>query len=293
MINLDKYRVFYLAAKYQNFTKAAKKLYTSQSNVSQIISSLEGELALKLFNRNGRHIALSNEGKIIFEEVKLALNHFDNVARLAENIKDINYGSISIGASDTICRHYLIDYLKAFRKKYPNIKIGLINKPSPRIKEMVIKGEIDIGFVNAMPIKERDLTIYAIEDIEEVFFCSKKMAASLPAQLSLTELSKLPLVSLNKNTFTRMLLDNLFEANQLSLVPETEVISIDLMIDLVAADFGIGFTHKKIIEKSNLFTLDVIEPIPKRQLLLMHNKRRSMSYATRAFISYFMPKEPY
>ncbi|PIE77020.1 MAG: hypothetical protein CSA13_01610 [Clostridiales bacterium] len=287
MINLDKYRVFYLAAKYQNFTKTAKKLYTSQSNVSQIISSLERELALKLFNRNGRYLSLSNDGKILFEEVKLALNHFDNVARLAQNIKDINYGSISIGASDTICRHYLIDYLKAFRNKYPNITIALINKPSPRIKEMVIKGEIDIGFVNSTPIREKDLTIDVIEDIEEVFFCAKRIYDHLSAQPSLKELAKFPLVCLNKNTFTRMLLDDLFEANQLSLIADTEVISIDLMVDLVAADFGIGFTHKKIIEKSNLYIIDILEAIPKRQLLLMHNKKRGLSHAAKAFVSFF------
>ncbi len=287
MINLDKYRVFYLAAKYQNFTKAAKKLYTSQSNVSQIISSLETELALKLFNRNGRYLTLSSDGQILFEEVKLALNHFDNVARLAQNIKDINYGSVVIGASDTICRHYLIDYLKAFRNKYPNITINLINKPSPRIKEMVIKGELDIGFVNATPIRERDLTIRVIEDIEEVFFCSKRIHDLLPARPSLQELANFPLVSLNKNTFTRMLLDDLFAANQLLLIPETEVISIDLMVDLVAADFGIGFTHKKIIEKRDLYTIDILEPIPKRQLLLMHNKKRGLSHAAKAFSGLF------
>ncbi len=287
MINLEKYRVFYLAAKYQNFTKAATKLYTSQSNVSQTISSLEKELGVKLFNRNGRNISLSNEGKTIFEEVKIGLSHFENASRLANNMKDINYGSISIGASDTICRHYLLDYLKEFRKKYPNISIEIINKPSPRIKEMVLKGDIDIGFVNSTSIDDNDLAVIEIEDIKEVFFSSKRVYDMLPANPRLSDLAKHPLVSLNKNTFTRMLLDDLFESQDLIWTAETEVISIDLMVDLVSADFGIGFTHKKIVEKSGLFIIQVSDNIPKRKLLLMHNKKRSLSNASKAFIGFF------
>ncbi len=287
MINLEKYRVFYLAAKYQNFTKAASKLYTSQSNVSQTISSLENDLSIKLFNRNGRNISLSNDGKVIFEEVKIALSHFNNVERLACNMKDINYGSISIGASDTICRHYLLKYLKQFRKTYPNISINIINKPSPRIKEMTLKGDIDIGFVNSTITKEKDLEIKIIEEIEEVFFSSKRVYNELPSNPKLKDLTNFPLVSLNKNTFTRILLDDLFEKNNVVWTPETEVISIDLMVDLVSADFGIGFTHKKIIEKENLYTINISDSIPKRNLILMHNKKRSLSNAAKAFISFF------
>ncbi len=287
MINLEKYRVFYLAAKYQNFTKAASKLYTSQSNVSQIISSLEKELSLKLFYRNGRNISLSNDGKVIFEEVKIALSHLDNAERLAKNMKDINYGSISIGASDTICRHYLLDYLKEFRKKYPNISITIINKPSPRIKEMTLKGEIDIGFVNSYVTKEKDLSINVIKEIEEVFFSSKRVYNELPVKPSLKDLSKFSLVSLNKNTSTRRVLDNLFDEMGLTWIPETEVISIDLMVDLVSADFGIGFTHRTIVEKNGLFAIDISDDIPKRKLILMHNKKRSLSNAAKAFISFF------
>lgn len=283
MQSLEKYRAFYVAAKYENFSQAAEELFVSQSSVSQAIRALEQALDLQLFRRIGKKVRLSEEGTFLFKELGPAFERISRSERMLHDYKEMERGTIRIGASDTLCRHYLLESFARFRRSHPKLSMELINAPSPEIASAVENGSVDIGFVIG---RQSDYTMFhteILQEVEEVFFTSPHQTDLLDKVHSKNSLRKLPFVSLREKTSTRRVLDKLFAGDKETWRPHVEVISIDLMIDLVACDFGISFSHRHLVEKSGLVPLQVDFEIPTRQMLLLKPARDYESTAVRRF----------
>lgn len=283
MQNLESYRSFYMAAKYENFTRAAEELFVTQSSISQAIKKLEGALGLALFLRKGKKVLLTDEGRVLYKELIHVFESLDHAERLMKEYKKAERGSLHLAASDTLCRHYLIPLLQKYKKDYPHIHLNIHNQPSPLVVEMVKNAEVDLGFINGEVGEYGDLNATGLLELEEQFFASQSLPLP-PGKLSPKELLSLPGVSLKKQTSTRQLLDAVFRKERLKFEPEVEVISIDLMMDLVKIGFGIGFTHGPLIKKEGLRPLSVDFNLPKRQLILLSNPSVSPSKATRLFV---------
>lgn len=278
MENLEFYRSFYMAARFENFTRAAEELFVTQSSVSQSVRKLEDSLGIELFHRRGKRVQLTEEGRVLFKELDQVFSTLKEAEKLMREYRFAEKGSLTIGASDTICRHYLIEVLEKYKHEYPQIHISLINQPSPLVVAMVEEGQIDLGFVNGKEGDFSNLRVQALLDLEEQFFS----ADSFPIPhgiISLKELAGYPMVSLTTKTSTRQLLDDLFRKERLKFNPEVQVISIDLLIDLVKIGFGVGFSHGHLIKKEGLRPIEIDRPLPSRSLLLLTNPKISPSKA--------------
>ncbi len=121
-INFELYKVFYHAAKYLSYTKAAESLFISQSAVSQNIRQLEDQLNIQLFVRAGKGVKLTIEGEALFAHVDKAYNLLKSGEQYLDSIRSLSQGLVRIGASDTINKYFLLDPLKTFHEKHPHIK---------------------------------------------------------------------------------------------------------------------------------------------------------------------------
>ena len=121
-INYELYKVFYYVATTLSFSEASKRLFISQSAVSQSIKALEKKLDQTLFIRSTKRVQLTPEGEILLRHVEPAMNL---IKRGESQLMDsaTTGGQIRIGASDTICRYFLVPYLKRFHKEFPNAHI--------------------------------------------------------------------------------------------------------------------------------------------------------------------------
>lgn len=282
MQNLESYRSFYIAAKYENFTRAGEELFVTQSSVSQAIKKLEASLGIALFLRKGKKVQLTDEGRVLYRELEGVFATLDNAERMMKEYKRAERGSLHIAASDTLCRHYLIPLLQHYKEHYPHIHLNIYNQPSPQVLEMVQSAEVDLGFINGESGEYPDIQSTPLLSLEERFFISPNFHVP-KGILSSKDLLDLPAVSLKKQTSTRQLLESIFRKQRLKFEPEVEVISIDLMIDLVKIGFGVGFTHGPLIEKEGLCPLDVDINLPKRHLLLLTNPSVPPSKASSLF----------
>lgn len=283
MQSLEKYRAFYVAAKHENFTKASEELFVSQSSVSQSVRALEQSLGLKLFRRIGKKVLLSEEGAFLFKELEPAFERIAQSERMLLDYKDMERGTIRIGASDTLCRHYLLDTFARFRRMYPNLNMELINGPSPEIAADVENRTVDIGFVIGSDTDYSSFHTTVLREIEEVFFTKADRQDLIHKVHNMRSLRRLPFVSLRERTSTRRFLDKLFRTEREPWKPDVEVISIDLMIDLIRSDFGISFTHRELVEKAGLSPLTVDFEIPRRQMLMIKPSREYETVAVRRF----------
>lgn len=284
MNDLEKYRVFFEAARYENFTRAAKELFVTQSSISQSVKTLEEALGVQLFSRRGKRVFLTEEGKMLQGELEQAFGRIRRAEEILEEVTQARRGSLAIGASDTLCRHFLLDTFACFRKRYPYIHLRLVNRPSPAIIEELHRGTVDIGFASLEDSKSIALQALPLYPMDEVFFTNVDFAFLADKKQSLQSLLTYPWVSLGLHTSTRQVLENLFEEHQLSWKPSVEVISIDLLVDLVASGFGIGYSPRRIVDKADLFEIHVIENPPKRTLHLLYNPTLPMSIAAERFL---------
>ena len=120
-INYELYKVFYYVATSLSFSDASKKLFISQSAVSQSIKTLEKKLGQSLFIRSTKRVKLTPEGEILFKHIEPAVNLIIRGENQIMDANDLNGGQLRIGATDTICRYHLVPYLKEFHEHYPHL----------------------------------------------------------------------------------------------------------------------------------------------------------------------------
>ena len=108
-INYELYKVFYHVAVTLSFSEASKQLFISQSAVSQSIKVLEKKLSQKLFIRSTKRVQLTPEGEILFKHIQPAMNLIKQGEHQLLESGSLGGGQLRIGASDTICRYFLVE----------------------------------------------------------------------------------------------------------------------------------------------------------------------------------------
>ena len=286
-INHELYKVFYYVATSLSFSEASKQLYISQSAVSQSIKALEKKFGVNLFIRSTKKVQLTPEGETLLRHIEPAMN----LIKRGETIilESGNKGGIQlrIGASDTICRYFLIPYLNQFHKLHPTVHIKVTNQTSVKCVELLQNGLVDLIVTNAPNAQltqgEHTTPIHSFQDY---FIASSDHYGELEhRELSLIDLVSYPLLMLDRKSSTSLYLHNLFQKYQLDLVPEIELGSNDLLIDLARIGLGIAFVPEFCIPKdSNLFKIKLTEELPKRQLVVSYNPKLPLSQTTQTFI---------
>ncbi|QZY55708.1 LysR family transcriptional regulator [Crassaminicella profunda] len=289
-INFELYKVFYYVAKYLSFSKAAHKLYISQSAVSQSIKLLEEKLNTKLFIRHTKQVKLTSEGKLLFKHIEQAFNFIKSGERSIGEIHSLEKGEVKIGASDTICKYYLLPYFKKFHEMYPEIKIHVTNRPSPVCAELFKKGSVDISVIN-LPFQKtyKDLSYTEIKKAQDVFIVGEKFKFLQEKKLPLKELENYPFLSLQKNSTTRDFFEDFMKKHHVNISPEFELGSIDLLIELTKIGLGVSFvmmdTIKEALDKKEIFILNIKEKTPKRSIGVLTHKKIPLSIAAQKFIN--------
>ena len=147
-INYELYKVFYHVASTLSFSEASKQLFISQSAVSQSIKVLEKKLNQTLFIRSTKKVQLTPEGEILLKHVEPAMNLIRQGENQLLDSNSLNGGQLRIGASDTICRYYLVPFLSEFHKRYPNIHIKVTNRTSIECARLLDNGQVDFILTN-------------------------------------------------------------------------------------------------------------------------------------------------
>lgn len=284
-INYELYKVFYNVAKSLSFSEAADALFISQSAVSQSIKTLEKRLNQPLFIRSTKRVALTKEGELLLKHIEPAIN----LITRGENqlCADPKSGvQLRIGASDTICRYYLVPYLNHFHLKYPHIHIKVSNGTSIQCATMLERNEVDVIVTNSPNSALNDLMdIIPLKEFHDVFIVKKDAYPLSNHSISFQELLKYPILMLEKRATTSIYLHNLFLENSLDLVPAIELASNDLLIDLARIGLGVAFVPDFCIkELGELAIIETEQDIPSRKLVAAYNLDIPLSDGARYFI---------
>ena len=131
-----------------SFSEASKQLFISQSAVSQSIKTLEKKLDQPLFIRSTKKVQLTPAGKVLLKHIEPAMNLIQRGESQLLDSGSLGLGQLHIGASDTICRYFLVPYLKQFHKKFPNVPIKVTNATSLSCVDLLDQGKVDLIVTN-------------------------------------------------------------------------------------------------------------------------------------------------
>ena len=143
--------VFLAVARYLNFRRAAESLHLSQPAVSKHIHLLETELGLALFERRGNRVALTEAGRMLQDYGQRVSMLTDEIRRALAELQGRQRGNLRIGASTTPGLYLLPERLARFRLDHPGVETQLVITNSADISRRVASGELDLGFVGALP----------------------------------------------------------------------------------------------------------------------------------------------
>lgn len=282
-IKLGQYKIFNEAATTLSFSGAAKKLYMSQSAVSQAINQLEKELGIKLFIRQAKSVVLTKEGAMLHKHINQALEIITTAENELSSHTDLQNGELIIGASDTLSQYFLPKFLVQYYNLYPNILIKVLNRTSLEIAELLKEGQIDIGFIN-MPIEDNSLVIKECLKIHDIFVSANKDENVYTNQ----EIAELPLILLEKNSNSRHHLDTYFAGNGILLQSKIEVGAHELLLKLANLNLGVSCVIKEFsceyLSAKKLYELKLENPLPQRSIAFAYLKRRTLPSAAIKFL---------
>lgn len=293
-ISLDLYRLFYIVAKEGSISRAANLLFISQPAITLQIKKLESELGVSLFTRTKHGVVLTEEGNILFEYIKVAMDNIINGENALSNLKNLDSGIIRIGASTTVSKHIVMPYLEKFHEMYPKIEIQIVNSLTTNLLKELRNGNLDILFLNLPMDENKNLKIIPITDVHDIFVGNKKYFDLTKGKISLEELNNYPLLFQKMPSNTRAYLNNYLKSNNTNLKPQLEVVSYNLIMDLVSAGFGIGYATKEFIkselEKKELYEIKVEPSIPKRFIGIATIDKKTPNYSVKKLIQMITTK---
>lgn len=282
-INFELYKVFYEVANEKSISRGAEKLLISQPAVTQSIKTLEAELGGQLFIRTPKGVVLTEEGQVLYNYISEGMRYFINGTNKFTSLKELNSGTISIGATTIISEEYLMPYLKEFNRLYPNVSINIVNDLTDNLTKKLRNGDIDILIIsmnNEDNIKDLDIT--TITKLHDIFvgninYKDKQIKNILNEDLLL---QKYPSV-------TRSNFNNYLKSQDISCTPKMEVVSHSLLTSLVENSFGIGLLTKEFISNKlnkTLFEIRTDIKIPTRNLVYATKSNSLPSFTTIKFI---------
>ena len=293
-INYELYKVFYHVATTLSFSEASRQLYISQSAVSQSVKTLEKKLGTPLFIRSTKSVQLTPEGETLLRHIEPAIQLIRQGEINLMEAGSLGGGQLRIGATDTICRYLLIPYLNQYHKLYPKVHIRIINQTSLKCVDLLESGQVDLivtNYPNSRMGNREQLQV--ISEFHDVFTASRSHYPQLEnRRVSLKEIQNYQILMLDRHSTTNEFLHQMFRKEQLELIPEMELDSNDVLLDLATIGLGLAFVPEYCLtDHEKLFPITLAEEMPSRKVVLATAGNASITQAAREFVQLFEQDE--
>ncbi|MCD2514295.1 LysR family transcriptional regulator [Comamonas endophytica] len=249
-MELRQLRYFVRIVEMGSMSRAARELDVVQSALSQQITRLESELAVRLLQRTPRGVVPTEAGVAFFREAQLALRHADQAVRSARRSR--LSGSVSLGLAPTTATILALPLMRAMRARYPDVRLHLVESMSGHLAEMLNARALDMAvlFDSRLHGSEggqprpggRRWQVHPL--IEEQLYLIRSLrhpqGGALPAAMALGDLAREPLILPTGQHGLRSTLDTAFAQARFTPHVVLEVDSLSMV--MAAVDAGLGST---------------------------------------------------
>ena len=285
-MDIGQLEVFLAVARERRFSRAAEKLYRTQSAISQSIRKLEEELGEPLLDRSSREGRLTDAGRVLQEYAERLVNLRQDAQQALVELKELQQGRLAIAANEFTAL-YLLSVLAEFRRLHPMIKIAVNRSLGSRIPDDVLRHNSELGVLTYDPQEEQICSTVVYLD-ELVFVVPPSHPLSTAQQVSIRQLGAELFVAHNVPSPYREKVIQAFKKYKTPLHMNVELPTLEAIKRFVAMGNGVALLPEISVEnelaRGELIRIPVRELRLHRKLRLIYRKSASLSHAARAFL---------
>jgi LysR family cys regulon transcriptional activator len=286
-MELQTLRGFYWAGVHGSFSKAGKALNVGQSAISHQVKSLEEELRVKLYQREGRGISLTPEGKTLMAYADIILQTMNDIETHFADLSGSPEGTVTLAAYRGIMQYKLPAIVQNFKRKNPEIRLVILQRTlDSQVLDMVSSGNIDFGITsswNEFP----DIAFFEVWTYD-MFLCvpsNHRLAGR--RKVALKEIARESLILYERENSIRRRIEKIFKENNLSFNIVIETDGATVIQEYVKVEQGISFVSGLVTEAKedpSLSYVPVTEHFGKLGYGIAIKKRKYLSLPVRKFL---------
>lgn len=295
-MTLDQLRIFAEVAERGHVTRAAAALGMSQSAVSAAVATLEASYQIKLFDRVGRGIRLTDSGRIFLREARAVLGRASMARTVLQDLAGYPVGPIAIAASQTIATYWLPRRLAAFHAANPRVQFNVVIRNTNEVENSVVEGNADIGLVEG-PTLHPALLRTLIDHDQIVLVVASDQPTILVNGRGRIDLRAMTWVIREAGSGTRRALEDLARREGLSLddlnvslvLPSNEAVR-----EAIEAGAGATVISRQVVASAigagRLIEIPI--ELPQREYALLRHRDRHATPAQEALVAYLTVNSP-
>jgi len=285
-MDLGELEVFLAVAREGRFSRAAEKLFRTQSAVSQTIRKLEEELGEPLFDRSSREGVLTDAGSVLREYAEKLVNLRTDAREALTELREVQRGKLVIAANEFTAL-YLLPVLGEFRRLHPMIKITVLRSLGSRIGDQVLRHAAEFGVLSYDP-QEPLLSSVVVYSDELAFVVPPSHPLARAGEISIKQLGAETFVAHNVPSPYRDKVIDSFRKYKTPLHMDVELPTLQAIKRFVAMRNGVAFvphiSAESELADGELVRIKVRELDFSRKLRLVYRKKANLSHAAQAFL---------
>ena len=286
-MDLRSLRYFITVVEQGGFSAAARKLHLAQPAVSMAIRKLEASLDLQLLHRHERRISLTDEGQVLLRHARRILQTAQDAEREMRELHALESGEVRVGIPSMLGSYYFPPILMAFRHRYPQLRLEVVEAGTRQLQKMIHRGDIDMGVIVADTPPE---------DLETHSFLKEQMMAVLPVDHPLSHCESIDygaffaeeLVLFKEGYFHREVIDRLCAEAGVTPNIGFETNLIPLIKQIVSHGFGITTLLEMVVADDPRLTARPFRQSVWLDLSLAWRKGHLLSRANRTFADFVL-----
>lgn len=288
MQNVHQLRVFVAVAETLSFTRAAERMFLTQSAVSHQIARLERELGCELLVRAGRSVSLTAAGRALLLHARRVFSTIESAIDAAQQAASAGLGRIRIGASNTACQYIIPEALREFRECFPRYTLSILPGDSPASLENLLDGAVDLALMIRSE-RNRKVQFHPLFDDELQFIVSPLHPWAKTGRADKRQFFQQRMIIYSRNSTTFRLVERYFAKLQSPMRDWIEVGDTGAIKELVKIGLGISMMAPWVTARENEQGSLVSVPLAglrvRRQWCVGSVTGRTLSLAEQTFIN--------
>ena len=256
-MDIRSFRYFVETVRLQSFTAAAESLHVTQSTISKMVRQLEQETGAQLLIRDGRQLALTDVGRVVYTRGEDMLAAMRRLAQEVQDTQTVERGQLTVGIPPMI-NVLFTPVLKAFRERHPNIALALVEDTGQAIERKVAAGELEIGLTVLPAAPNLELQTAPIASYPLWALAAQGTFQRGRTTLQFKALADLPLVLLTDDFALTRSLRTAFGTAGFEPQVAAQSGQWDWLVAMASAGMGVALLPEPFIDRLALGPLDAV-----------------------------------
>lgn len=292
-MNVDQLESFLYVAATGSFSKAGELLFLTQPSVSLRVQSLENYLGTPLFERSGKHVNLTQEGRSFLPFAEKIIQHMNDGKLAIQSIRNAVEGELFFSCVITAATYLLPPLMAEFLERHPKVKLNIRTGHSDQVLDMVLNCEIPFGISRSVSHSQIEST-HLIDDTMELVVSPQHPFSKL-TEVTPEQIAQQPFILFNRGSHDWQLVKESFDRLGLGLNIVMEVDSFEVVKQMIKEQVGIAILSHTAIQKdvaNNLLQTVPIANFPsiKRHFEIIHLKSKQVNGIAKMFTDFLVSR---